>query len=184
MLCEKCKKNQATVFLRETVNGRETAYSLCGECAEDMKKEGKLKLSFGPFGGYLSLADDGMYPFFGSIFASPRMLGGKPTEKKICPLCGASFDDIRKSGKLGCPECYETFAAELEPAFGCYGSAAAGGDRRIPRAAREKLERDERLSELEAGLKAAVAAENFEEAARLRDEIRAIKAADGERERS
>ena len=41
MLCEKCSKNEATVFYREIVNGKEKKYSLCSDCAAKLEKEGK-----------------------------------------------------------------------------------------------------------------------------------------------
>lgn len=48
MLCEKCKKNEASVFYRENINGKERKYSLCPECAAELEKNGEIKFSAFP----------------------------------------------------------------------------------------------------------------------------------------
>jgi protein arginine kinase activator len=104
-------------------------------------------------------------------------LGGKKvaaaeTSRKICPRCQMRFTDFKKTSRLGCQACYEAFAEELAPLL---ESMQKGREHigkkpaRLP--APDPL--TAQLAELKAALAAAVKAENYEEAARLRDQIQA-----------
>lgn len=177
MLCEKCKKKDATVFYEETINGKTRSYSLCGECATAMKQSGELSLGddlgenlFGAshFG---TLSDN----LFGSLFGLPEITR---TTRKLCPLCHSSFEDLRRSGKAGCPSCYHTFAAELESTIrSIHGNVKHIG--RSPAKVNEQKTEKSRLEELRESLAHAISEENFEYAATLRDEIRTLETEGG-----
>ena len=174
MLCEKCKKKEATVFYEENINGNSRSYSLCSDCAKSLENSGEISLhqsienSFlggSPFG---SIADN----FFGGLFGIPE---NTRTSKKICPLCAASFDDFRKTAKAGCPVCYEAFADELRGTVrSIHGQVKHIG--RAPAKFKKRNEKKTRLAELKTKLKQAIADENFEQAATLRDQIHAMEA--------
>ena len=172
MICEKCKKKEATVFYEETINGNSRSYSLCSDCAKEMKQNGELNMGqnldglFGisPFG---PLSDN----FFGGFFGLPEVTR---TSRRVCPACRASFEDFRRSGKAGCPSCYETFAAELQSTLrSIHGNLTHVG--RAPAKFKKKQDQKSRLEELRAELSRAISEENFESAAKLRDEIRALE---------
>ena len=74
----------------------------------------------------------------------------------VCPKCGETYAEFQKTGMLGCAECYPAFRKELAPV------------------SEEEQARQDRMAELRGLMEAAVAEENFEEAARLRDELRAM----------
>ncbi len=172
MLCEKCKKKEATVFYEETINGKSRSYSLCGDCAEEMKQSGELNMGQS-FGSFFGASPFGTLPdsFFGGLFGLPE---GTRTSKKVCPLCHASFESFRRSGKAGCPSCYDTFSAELENTLrSIHGNVKHIG--RAPAKFKKQQEEKSRLEELRADLKRAIAQENFESAAKLRDEIRGLE---------
>ncbi|MBR5769253.1 MAG: UvrB/UvrC motif-containing protein, partial [Clostridia bacterium] len=88
----------------------------------------------------------------------------EPRGEKRCPVCGSTLADITRNGRLGCGECYSVFGGMPLPK---------------PKAAPDEAEppKNEAPSreELEAQMKEAVAAENFEEAARIRDILRGKK---------
>jgi protein arginine kinase activator len=88
-----------------------------------------------------------------------------------CPHCGFTQADFKKSGRLGCPECYKTFAEGLE---GLLKSMHKGirHTGKVPEALREKRDASERLKTLQQKLAKAIEEENFEQAAILRDEIK------------
>jgi protein arginine kinase activator len=89
-----------------------------------------------------------------------------------CPECGITFEDFRTRGRFGCPKDYEVFRESLGPLLEkIHGSQKHTG--RLPRgrAAIDPASGD-RLLRLRRELQAAVGNENYEEAARLRDEIR------------
>lgn len=181
MLCEKCKKKDASVFYEETINGKTRSYSLCGECAKAMKQNGEISLGE-DLGGSLfgashfgSLSDN----LFGSLFGLPEVAR---TSRKLCPLCHSSFEDLRRSGKAGCPSCYRTFATELESTLrSIHGNVKHVGraPTKIEKAAEEPPKEKSRLEELREELARAIAEENFERAATLRDEIRTLESEGG-----
>lgn len=167
MLCEKCKKNQANFFYEETINGNKRSYSLCSECAAAMEKEGELSKVYDPFslpsfGGF----HDGL---FGGLFGQIT-----PAKQKVCPTCGASYTDLRQYGKVGCADCYTAFGEELgETIRSIHGNVRHVG--RAPARMRKDREKKDRLADLRKQMKAAIDEENFELAASLRDEIRAME---------
>lgn len=184
MLCERCKKNEATFYYHENVNGKKKTYSLCADCANELEKNGELK-KFGGFGEDFGKFDslfggdlfDSFFDgdLFGSLFAptKTRQLAERGSEKK-CPLCGMTLSDFAREGKAGCPTCYETFADELEPTVGrIHGKTAHVG--RTPIKQREKNELKNKIRTLEAEQKEAIRAENYERAAEIRDELKTLR---------
>ena len=175
MLCDKCGKNNAEVFYKENINGKETKYSLCHECAEKMEKDGEISFKAPHF------FDDGFgfpdFSGFGSLIGSmlaPSHTKGTALSQKKCDLCGMTFEDFMSEGKAGCPRCYDTFADELERTI----AQIHGGTRHIgktPEKYREMHEREDKVASLRTKLNEAVKAENYEEAAKLRDEIKGLE---------
>jgi protein arginine kinase activator len=93
-----------------------------------------------------------------------------------CPHCGFSQADFKKSGRLGCPECYQTFAEGLAGLL----KTMHKGTRHIgksPEALRKSRENVDRLKMLQKKLAKAIASEDFETAAGLRDEIKSMSGA-------
>ncbi len=178
MLCERCNKKKASVFYRENINGKARAFHLCGECAAAMQQAGELEDLSSAFAHFPSLSRGEEEGFFGELCSlptskRPTSLIGASSVKK-CPLCGASFGNIASTGKVGCATCYQAFAEELSLPL----RAAHGRTRHVGQSSRRfraKQERTRRLAELKEQLKKAITEENFEEAATLRDRIRATE---------
>jgi protein arginine kinase activator len=93
-----------------------------------------------------------------------------------CPRCGFSQADFKKSGRLGCPECYQTFAEGLAGLLKTMhkGTRHTG---KAPEALRKSRETGDRLKQLQKKLNKAVETEDFETAAALRDEIKFLSGA-------
>ena len=162
MKCEKCKAREATVLFKQTVNGETTTAHLCHECAAEMQQGGFFSAGSFPFGGNLF---EGLFGI-----SAPE----KPTAKRTCPQCGATWSDLRREGKPRCAGCYEAFADELEPTIrSLYGTASHTG--RAPAKCREQRNKEKKTALLKKQLREAVEAEQYEEAARLRDEIRTLE---------
>lgn len=132
---------------------------LCEECA-------KQKGVNDPAG--FSLAD-----LLLGLGASQEMENAAGSEMK-CPACGFTQADFKKAGRLGCPECYKTFAEGLEQLLKSMhkGTRHKG---KIPAALRESQDLTEKLKVLQKRLEKAVNEENFEQAAQCRDEIKETK---------
>ena len=164
MMCQNCGKNPATTHIKTIVNGKLAEYDLCSECAR-----AKGYKSFFNF-------DDMDFDFnnlLGSFIGAPT---GRSNAVR-CPKCGSSFNDIVREGRVGCAECYKVFYNELKPSLQrIHGQIRHSG--KIASTAEpvseEEAKTDER-EELKKQMDEAVAAQNFELAAQLRDRIKELE---------
>ncbi len=174
MLCEKCGKREANVYIKNVINGETTEMHLCGECANE---QGLLKTAVNPFYGMSSIFDDfnqAFQGFFPTLTAPSAGSHGALPSNTTCPVCGATAQDITRTGRAGCADCYSVFDYILNPAIKrIHGDVSHTGA--IPGSAGAELSKKRRLSELKHELKAAIKKEAFEDAARLRDEIRSLE---------
>ncbi|HUA68850.1 MAG TPA: UvrB/UvrC motif-containing protein [Candidatus Saccharimonadales bacterium] len=159
MLCSVCKEKPATVHLTQIVGDKMQKLDLCEECA-------KAKGVNDPSG--FALAD--LMLGLGASQEIEQAAGGAELK---CPRCGFSQADFKKSGRLGCPECYKTFAEGLEALLKTMhkGTRHIG---KVPEALRATREQSDRLKLLQKKLAKAIEDENFEQAAQLRDEIKQV----------
>ncbi len=168
MICQSCGKKTATTHIKTIVNGKLTQYHLCADCAKEK--------------GY-----GGMFSNWGLDFGSllGGLLGVEPSREKIqrCGKCGASFDEIAKTGKLGCAECYKTFRRQLLPVIQrIHGTARHKG--KTPNSSALRIldtnqqivpVQESPLEEKKRQLQQAVEAQEYERAAVLRDEIKELE---------
>src|SRR5438309_7719166 len=155
MLCCICKEKEAKVHLTQIVGDKVQKVDLCEDCG---KKKG-IDDTAGA-----SLAD----LLLGLGAAQEIAQGG--TEVK-CPHCGFTQADFKKAGRLGCSECYVTFAEGLEGLLKTMhkGTKHIG---KVPQPLQQHKDYAEKLGKLQQRLEKAVADEDFEQAAVLRDEIK------------
>ena len=169
MKCDQCKQNEATFFYEENINGKTRTLHLCHACKEQLQKSGEISsvLEESP----LSLLGGGYENLLDGLFGIAPLPSSAPTKR--C-TCGASLAQLAKSGKVCCPSCYDTFAEELTPTIrSLHGNVTHTG--RAPAKRRAANEKKHQLKALRDELKEAVKAENFERAATLRDQIRALE---------
>ncbi len=160
MLCNECGKNQATVHSVQYVNGVKSEVHLCSECA---KHHPELSMNLFSTGDFFK-------SFFHDFMQTPVLSGSS----SVCSNCGTSFRDFQQSGLFGCPDCYDTFRDAVIPVLkGTHGSVQHTGEK--PAGNKEEAEKRRRYYEMKEQLAKAIAEERFEEAAKLRDEIKAIK---------
>jgi len=168
MLCQNCKERQATVYIKNIVNQQQTELHLCPQCAKELGYTANMT---NPFSGFAKEMDTALDPF-SFLFASPeKKIFDKP---QSCPLCGTTSNDIRRTGRAGCANCYSLFDAVLDPIIRkIHGTATHTGN--IPKSAGANLSSKRHLDDLKAQLKAAIDSEDYESAAKLRDEIRGME---------
>jgi protein arginine kinase activator len=166
MLCEECGKDQATVHVERIVNGKKTTIHLCKECAQ---RAGLLNVFFQPAFSINNL----LSAFLGSqVEALPALGSGR--EETRCPVCGMSYRDFARAGRLGCSRCYRVFEERLDPLL----RRIHGSDRHVgktPAATGESARARRQLEELKKKLAEAVSTEAYEEAADLRDQIKQLE---------
>ncbi len=160
MLCDLCKKKQATVHLTEIIDEQINELHLCEECAH--QKTIQMEQQFGLPDLLAGLAE----------FGKPEET--VETASLKCSNCGLSYQDFKKLGRLGCGECYSSFKKYLLPLLKkIHGSTQHLGKSPYKVTARPKKKID--LAELRLRLQRAIDKEEFEEAARLRDKIRELE---------
>lgn len=158
MKCQSCP-SPATLHITEIIKGTATEHHFCEECAQLYLNQAESKAS--------------------------EMEAGDPAEadsesnltdldQLVCPNCGITFKEFRKQGRLGCPHDYVAFQDELLPLLeSIHGSTEHKG--KIPRHSPEDSRKQYRLIKLRGELKAAVADESYERAAKIRDEIQSLE---------
>ena len=175
MLCDRCGKNQASVL----VNNKETVEHLCQQCAGNLFDIGNLQL-------------DKLFSMGG--FNTPF----ETLSSLTCPLCGTTYQQFKETGRLGCSECYDTFASRLEPLIKkMHGKSlhignqkfVENGDQAVAKQVVAQPQDSEDLTKMDAvtqakyyeklalqkQLEQLIAAENFEEAVGVRDKIKALE---------
>ena len=171
MLCDLCGKNQAAVHLTEIIKSQKRELHLCPDCAKEKGVE--------DFSDFPSIVSGAALPDLLAGLADQDAQGDLPAAgaKVSCPHCRMTHEEFRKSGRLGCGECYRAFDAILTPLLKrIHGSVQHVG--RVPpekEAAGSPASGKVRLARFKERLKAAVAAEDFEAAAQWRDQIRTIE---------
>ena len=166
MKCQFCD-NPATVHLTKIVNKKKREVRLCEACARKRKL-----LPSAPAAGPPTIDLKALL----GLLVGPLQPGGPDPGSLTCPACGVQYAEFRAEGRLGCPADYDAFRPLLEPLLErIHRSLAHAG--KVPVAARRHA-RDAELADLRGRMQAAAAAEQYEEAARLRDLIRQKEASD------
>ena len=167
MLCQNCKKNEATTHIKRVINGEATESHLCSGCARS--------LGVGNFFDDFSL---NLPDIFSGLFGDSTFALGESRMDR-CEKCGCCFDDIIKSGSVGCADCYEKFYQKLMPSINrIHGKAKHAGKVPVRNESKVQVKEktpEEKLEELNREMEKAVAEQNFERAAIIRDEIKKMK---------
>jgi protein arginine kinase activator len=176
--CERCGEHPAEIPYTEVREGRVEKLRICRQCARSLG----FAVEDEPSSGGTSASRESPAP------PTDETEGGKPAGKPLedadplgarrCPLCGLTGDRLREESLFGCPRCYEVFAEALEPLFRrIHGAVLHRG--RLPGGIRPPETDPE---DLRRRLREALQHEDYEEAARLRDRLRAGGGSRGEPE--
>jgi protein arginine kinase activator len=168
-ICQICKKTPATIHLTDIHNNVKKEVHICEACAAEkgFNLQGAANLP-----QLLGLAaKKGQAP----------AVRQKPAEKDIvCAQCGSTWSQFGERGRLGCPNDYRMFDAKLRALIS--GQIAAGGAEgealhvgKRPGPGRQDGQREQNIRSHEKKLRAAVAEENYELAARLKGELDALR---------
>jgi protein arginine kinase activator len=160
MVCQRCKKNTATVHLTEIVKNEKREKHLCEKCAV---QEGLAVKAPVPINELLA-----------SFVA--EQAGARELAKLTCPQCGMSFLEFRNRGLLGCPGDYDAFAKVLVPLLERAQEGASQHVGKVPARSGAGPKKQQELMRLRRELAEAVEKENYELAATLRDQIKALDA--------
>ena len=180
MQCDVCQSKTAEVFLTHIDKGKVQKVNLCKDCSKERGVED-------PTGFALTELLEGLGTSVEIEKPTPA-LAPAPTVNKDnqlavtttasataakCPVCGFSQADFKKTGRLGCSECYDTFAESLGSLLKAMHKGTHHTGKQPARVARLQ-EMAERMQSLQSDLQKAVKAEDYENAASLRDQIRRL----------
>jgi protein arginine kinase activator len=164
MLCNICNQNEATVHLTQMLEGEIKKMDMCESCAQ---KQGVDD----PSG--ISLVDllVGLGP--SSTESQPKTKATPLTGMSNCPKCGYTQADLKKTGRLGCAECYATFDDGLEHMLRSMHKGIRHKGK-TPKGFRNTRELEAKTKKLEKELEKAIKDERYEDAAIIRDSIKAL----------
>lgn len=161
--CQKCAK-PATYHITDIERGKPQEFHFCDEHARQhlAPQEEQATISVGELASGLAKG------------APAPGREPSPADRNSCPLCQTTFLEFRNSGRLGCPHDYEVFRDELMPLLeNIHDETRHCG--KVPRRAPRTSQRQTEMIDLRNKLKRAIAAEDYEAAARLRDQIKSLE---------
>lgn len=177
MLCEGCKKNEATVHLTEIINEVKIELHLCESCTKGIRLNSEkidFSLSLQEMLSFLEVDDSSII-----------------VDKHICKICGLTYADFREDARIGCTGCYKYLRSVLEPIILSYFREEKykgkkplnyveiiyndyASEYTFQNSSPEDLSNIETINELKEKLEYAVIEERYEDAAILRDKVREI----------
>ena len=153
MICDICRKRNATIRVKKKVGDMQTDHYICVDCASRFGYGRNVNQYFSSEG----------------VFSS-----NSNSQNQRCPGCGRTWNVIAEMGVVGCAECYQVFRKHLSESIEkLHGKVSYAG--RVPIAASPKMQRETRIAQARAQLADAIAQENFERAAVLRDYIHELE---------
>lgn len=180
MLCERCHKNEATVKYTEIINGRKREMMLCEECSHELGLDDisfNMPINFSSFFGGLLEDEEYDSPEFMPLF--------QKTKELKCDNCNMNFEEFMNQGEFGCPECYDAFSSKIDSILKrLHGSNTYLGRKPLKstlqknnlneKHVEETDKKETKLEKLQRDLKNAITDERYEDAAKIRDEIKKI----------
>lgn len=185
MLCDNCKKNKANVSYTEIINGEKREMHLCEECSHKLGVDNinfNIPIDFSSFFGGL-LEDE--------VYNTPEFMPLFNTVKELkCDNCNMTYDEFIEKGKFGCPECYNVFSSKIDSLLRrLHGSSKYTGRKALnvgnnekdnninPKNSENTESKKEsktkgKIEKLQDDLKKAISEERYEDAAKIRDEIK------------
>lgn len=167
MKCQKCEKH-ATFHITDLTGDETLALHLCPDCAKQYLKTDDIPMD-----------SDEATPTISGVLSSQLKVEQaaedlKELDSKQCPVCGISFYEFRQAGRLGCPHDYDFFADELQPLLiNVHGETCHTG--KHPQNASTNMAIQIDLIRMRREMKEAIEQEDYEQASRLRDEIKTIE---------
>ncbi len=162
MFCENCRKEEAKVTFKEMVGSEMTELHLCETCA---KRKGLWEI----LSKIQKTATSLVTGLVGGADQKPAA-----EDNLQCPQCHLTYGNFKKSARLGCSKCYEAFAKELIPLMRrIHGSTSHVG--KLPSSLDKMPQARREVKRLRDALRQAIAQEEFEKAALLRDELKKVE---------
>ncbi|WP_409296438.1 UvrB/UvrC motif-containing protein [Peribacillus sp. SCS-26] len=171
MICQECNERPATLHFTKVVNGEKSEVHLCERCAYE---KGEMSLFNGSAGFSINDLLGGLLNGANAFTQSSHNPVAHKEELR-CPKCHMVYQQFVEIGRFGCAECYSTFRNHLGPVLRRLHSGNLVHTGKIPKKAGGNMKLKKRIEELKARLQELIQQEEFEDAAGIRDEIRALE---------
>ena len=159
LLCQCCNKKAATFHVTEIVDNEKKEIHLCEDCAREKN---------------IALPSGSLNEFITGLFEAHAETEVPELAGIACPVCGITYAEFRSGGGLGCSRDYTVFKKGLLPFLErIHGSIKHKG--KVPLNAGKGMANARKLIHLRRELNKAIEAEEYEKAARLRDQIYELK---------
>jgi protein arginine kinase activator len=168
MKCQECNNATATIIVKKRQDDKEVSVNLCPVCAQKM--------------GWSNPLEDVKFPL--AHFISSMMTDISSTEAQKgdvdaggqCADCGLSFQEFSRTGRLGCGHCYEAFREPMQDLLRrIHGGVRHQGKRPAGATKTRKAAKSNSMRQVKADLEKAIAEEDFESAAQLRDKLQELQ---------
>lgn len=164
MICDKCGERPASVIVKQKQDGKLVESRLCHICAAENH--------------HINIFEQdpmAIHQLLSNWFPN-QQTSVNPVRKETatCPSCGFTFSKFLKLGKFGCASCYEVFEPQLDEIFKRLHNGNAEHSGKIPASYGNTLKIKRKIDRLRKQMKLSIEEENFEEAAKLRDEVKAL----------
>ncbi len=189
MLCQNCGKNEANVHYTQITNGEKKEFSLCSDCAMKLGLTEQIEMT-DPLLNFRSFIGD----FFNDYSEKDRLKQVSGTKQLKCETCGTTYENFISEGYFGCEDCYKTFKAPVDSLLKkLHGTSTHIGrkpgteaklivdnvsknkeDKKENAKVQPKKEesKEEKIARLESDLEKAIRDERYEDAAKIRDELK------------
>ncbi len=176
MLCDICKKNEATIHIKEISGNKQKTMNLCSKCAAE--RENSPELPFGAFNLAELLYNIGKMSVAAGVKKQSSAGADESADGVTCPECGWTQKKLREAGgKLGCAKCYHTFGQWIDEAIGhVHKGTVHIGRRPDGRPSESGVLLQAELIKKRHELELLIKSENYEQAAVVRDRIRELEA--------
>ena len=165
MTCSICGQEEATIHIKQISEGSTVELHLCENCATDR--------------GIGASGETAEFSISNLLTGLVENKKGSSKRRKACPQCGMTLEILKKRAKLGCNECYTVFAKEIRGIIGrMYGQTQHRG--KLPKRLKAYKTLLIDVETLRTCLGKAIKNEDYEEAARLRDQISELKGQAGD----
>jgi|SRR5690625_1190475 len=167
MECQECHQNPATIHFTQVINGEKNEIHVCEKCAIE---KGYIHHKEEPYSLHHLLS--GLFQFDTDL-----MQQNQPDKKPAlaCDNCGMTYRQFAKIGKFGCSQCYATFNKRLNPLLRRVHGGNTMHEGKIPKRQGTSIYQRKQLRDMRENLRKLIEEEAFEQAAEVRDQIKALE---------
>lgn len=172
MICQECQERPATLHFTKILNGEKTELHYCEKCAQE---KGEMFMFDGEPGFSINNLLAGLFSY-DPIFQQTKQETLPRNDILQCENCKMTFKQFLNVGKFGCSHCYETFKEQLTPILKRLHSGNYEHQGKIPKRIGGSIHIKKQIQQFRTDLQVAIQNEEFERAAEIRDQVRALEA--------